>query len=313
MEFWHLYLNLLSNLHRRVARRIEQELERFASALEEWICTLDQRHDRTGWRSAFAGFIAEWTAEGFTVEPASITALETWIASWAGEDRPVKEPTVRPHVVTVVPNVSGPLEPKNRLEAVEDRGKRVFGQKFFVMASRFRFDTQREVKRFGHLHLTAHEEAEFEAYAYECRWCVQLGLPLPLEPMSFFNKREAYKRQSEAMGIITAAPYKSDEQLRREQRERMIARPQGHTTNEVEQAYAERAEETRNRMASEGSFLGNVVRNTLDPSAPGNMNEWLPAIAGLAGSGAAGVCSVADSAVAGSTNRGNWSAKNSRQ
>ncbi len=40
MEFWLLYLNVLWKLHLAVMRRVEQELERFAIALAEWLYAL---------------------------------------------------------------------------------------------------------------------------------------------------------------------------------------------------------------------------------------------------------------------------------
>ena len=248
MEFWQLYVHVLWKLHLAVMRRLEQELERFASALEQWLYALDARPDRRGWRAAFADFVAEQEADGFTVEPASKHELETWIATWAGEDPPTAEAEPHPYVVSVTPNVSGPPEPQEKLETAEQRGRRELGEQFFERAIRFRLEAQREAERFNYLNLTPQEKAAFEAYVYEWLWCVELRLPPPLVPMSFFNKRQAYERQSAALGSIEAAPYKSESQLRRENREDMIAHPENLTILQQDELYNERTAETLHEM-----------------------------------------------------------------
>jgi hypothetical protein len=207
MDFTRLYRELLGKLHRAVMRRIERELEQFATALEAWIHALERQANRGGWRSSLAGFFAEWQSRGLAVESSSALALEAWIGSWAGDDRPATS-SDRPYVVSLTPNVSGPPAASSSGPDKAQRA-RALREEIAKLDERFRWQAHAQAQQYQHLKLTDEEQAEAEQFWYLVLWHLQLDVPPPLEPWSLFEKRMTYEASASAQGSMTAEPHRT--------------------------------------------------------------------------------------------------------
>ena len=206
MDFTRLYRDLLWMLHRAVMHRIEQELERFATALEAWIYNLERQADRGGWRSSLAEFFGDWQGQGLTVEAASATALEAWIASWAGDDHPA--PTQdRPYVVSVTPNVSGPPA-SSSADADKANRIRALREEIAGLDEQYRRLAQSQVKQYAHLKLTDDEKAEVEQYWYLLFWHARLARRLRWSRGRYSISAWSLRRLR-AQGSISAEPQRT--------------------------------------------------------------------------------------------------------